>query len=59
MTVKKIVSPFEVYTDTDGDPLENGKIYIGEANKDPETDPITAYWDSSLTTPAAQPVRNK
>ena len=57
MTAKKIISPFEVMIDLEGNPLENGYVYIGEANKNPEVYPVSIYWDSSMTTPAANPVR--
>jgi hypothetical protein len=42
--------------DLDGTPLDGGKLYIGVANQDPETNPLTVYWDSGLTTPATQPL---
>jgi hypothetical protein len=52
-----IVSPFPTFNDLDGTPLENGYIYIGTANLNPETSPISVFWDSALTIPAAQPIR--
>ena len=52
-----IVSPFPNFNDLDGTPLENGYIYIGTANLNPETSPVNVYWDSELTIPAAQPIR--
>jgi hypothetical protein len=52
-----IIPPFPVFNDLDGKPLENGFIYIGTANLNPETAPINVFWDSALTVPAAQPVR--
>lgn len=57
MTATAIQSPFEIFTDSSGQPLNNGYIYIGTANLNPETNPITVYWDSALTVPAAQPIR--
>lgn len=50
-------SPFPVYLDTDGSALEDGYLYIGSPNQNPETNPITVYWDADYTTPAAQPIR--
>ena len=35
--------------DLNGKPLENGSLYIGVANQDPETNPLTVYWDPALT----------
>lgn len=57
MTTKNIQTPFNSFNDLSGNPLENGKIYIGEANKNPEVYPISVYWDSGSTIPAAQPIR--
>lgn len=50
-------NPIPVFVDLDGKALEAGSIYIGTVNQNPETNPITAYWDSGLTQPAAQPIR--
>ena len=57
MTNYSITNPFEVFTDTDGEPLENGYIYIGQANLNPITNPIEVFWDSEFNYPAAQPIR--
>jgi len=52
-----IVSPFPVFNDLDGTPLEAGYIYIGTANLNPEVSPISVFWDAARTVPAAQPIR--
>jgi hypothetical protein len=52
-----IVSPFPVFNDLDGTPLENGYIYIGASNLNPETSPVNVYWDAARTIPAPQPIR--
>lgn len=52
-----IVSPFPVFNDLDGTPLEAGYIYIGQSNLNPEVAPINVFWDSARTIPAAQPIR--
>ena len=52
-----IVSPFPVFNDLDGTPLEAGYIYIGQSNLNPESAPINVFWDAALTVPAAQPIR--
>jgi hypothetical protein len=49
--------PYPSYFDVDGSPLEDGYIYFGAANQNPETNPITVYWDSAYTQPALQPIR--
>lgn len=53
-----IISPFfEFFTNTDGTPLENGKIYIGKSGQDPEQNPADIFFDENLTISAAQPIR--
>jgi hypothetical protein len=52
-----IVSPFPVFNDLDGTPLEAGYIYIGTSNLNPEVSPLNVFWDSARTIPAAQPIR--
>ncbi len=53
----EIQTPFQYFTDAAGEPLENGYIYIGTVNLNPETNPIAIYWDSDGTIPAANPLR--
>jgi parallel beta-helix repeat protein len=53
----QIASPFQQFFDRDGSPLDNGFVYIGTANLNPETNPLTVYFDDALTIPAAQPLR--
>jgi len=45
-------TPFPVFTDTDGLPLENGYIDLGIAGLNPLSNPRQAYWDEALTMPA-------
>ena len=51
------IQPIAQYFDLSGLPLESGYIYIGTANTDPETNPITVYYDAAGTIPATQPIR--
>lgn len=51
-----VTYPHEYISDLNGTPLDSGKMYLGTAAQDPETNPIQAYWDSGLTTPASQPI---
>ena len=52
------ISPvYPIFTDSDGLPLENGYIWIGQANLEPQTNPITVYLDAAQTILAAQPIR--
>jgi hypothetical protein len=57
MTTLSIQPPFPIFSDRDGQPLENGYVWIGTANLNPITNPIAVYWDAGLTQPAALPVR--
>ena len=57
MSALSVQPPFPTFQDVDGQPLEDGYIWIGTANLDPQTDPITVYWDAGLTIPAVQPIR--
>jgi hypothetical protein len=59
MSALSVSSPFPIFTDIDGQPLEDGYIWIGQANLDPQGNPINVYWDAALTLPAAQPVRTR
>jgi len=53
-----IFPPYPIFTDVDGDPLENGYIYIGVMGLNPLASPKQAYWDSALTIPASN-IRTK
>ena len=57
MTYFPVQSPYNLFSDIDGEPLESGYIYIGEANQNPITNPITVYWDMDGLYPVAQPIR--
>lgn len=52
-----IVAPLPQFFDLTGAPLEGGYVYIGTAGGNPETAPVSVYWDSALTQPAVQPLR--
>lgn len=57
MSALSIQVPFPVFQDRDGQPLDNGYVWIGTANLYPITNPVVAYFDSALTIIAAQPLR--
>ena len=59
MTTLSIQSPFPLITDIDGQPLEDGYIWVGVANLPPIGNPVSVYWDAALTQPAALPVRTR
>jgi hypothetical protein len=57
MSLTQVTGPYPIFTDLDGSPLDDGYLYIGDQNDDPETNPIQVFWDSALTIPATQPIR--
>jgi hypothetical protein len=57
MALTQVTGPYPIFTDLDGTPLDDGYLYIGEVNQDPETNPVQVYWDSALTIAATQPIR--
>lgn len=57
MSALSIQPTYPIFTETDGLPLENGYIWIGTANLDPQINPINVYWDAALTIAAPQPIR--
>lgn len=59
MPSAQVLPPFEAFMDIDGNPLDDGFIYIGVDTLDPETNPTSVFFDPSLTIPATQPIRTK
>jgi hypothetical protein len=57
MSALSVEVPFPVFYDRTGEPLENGYVFIGQANLNPQTNPIQVYFDKNLTQLAAQPLR--
>jgi len=57
MTPLSIQVPFPVFQDRDGQPLDNGYVWIGTANLSPQVNPVNVYFDSDLTIVAPQPLR--
>ena len=59
MTAFSVQTPYPPFADADGAPLENGYIWLGAAGLDPQSNPVTAYFDAALTIAAAQPIRTQ
>ena len=57
MSALSIQPPYPAFAGADGLPLENGYIWVGTVNLNPQVNQIAVYWDSALTIPAAQPIR--
>jgi hypothetical protein len=57
MSALSIQPPYPAFAGADGLPLENGYIWVGTVNLNPQVNQISVYWDSALTIAAAQPIR--
>lgn len=55
----QVFQPFEIFYDINGRPLDDGFIWIGQPNLDPETNQISVFFDEAMTIPATQPVRTR
>lgn len=52
---QRVGNPFAPFLDRNGLPL-TGKLYLGTEGGDPQTSPVTAYYDAALTQVAPQPI---
>lgn len=59
MSTFSIQPTYPIFTDIDGQPLEDGYVWVGVANLAPIGNPTQVYWDAALTIPAAQPIRTR
>jgi hypothetical protein len=57
MSAISVQTPFPIFNDIDGQPLEAGYIFVGVANLDPQVNPVAVFFDKALTQPAGQPIR--
>jgi hypothetical protein len=57
MATIEVQPPYPAFAGADGQPLENGYIWIGAVNLNPQVNPITVYWDDAKTIAAVQPIR--
>lgn len=57
MSTIEVQPPYPAFAGADGQPLENGYIWIGTANLSPQVNPIAVYWDAALSIAAPQPIR--
>jgi hypothetical protein len=57
MSALSIKPPYPAFAGADGLPLENGYIWVGTVNLNPQVNPISVFWDAALTIPAALPIR--
>jgi hypothetical protein len=52
-----LAEPFPRFDDLSGAPINGGFIYVGAANLNPITNPISIFFDAALTIGATQPLR--
>jgi hypothetical protein len=57
MSAISVQTPFPIFNDIDGQPLEGGYVFVGVANLDPQVNPVAVFFDEALTQPAGQPIR--
>ena len=57
MSTIEVRPPYPAFADADGQPLENGYIWIGVVNLSPQVNPVAVYWDDAKTILASQPIR--
>lgn len=56
MTLLAVANPLPTFLGLNGLAINNGHLYIGLPNMDPETDPQPVFWDQAGTIPASQPL---
>jgi hypothetical protein len=54
-----VQNQFKIFNDINGKPLDEGYVWIGAANQNPVTSPISVFWDEGLTVAATQPIRTR
>lgn len=59
MSTIEVQPPYPAFAGADGQPLENGYIWIGVVNLSPQVNPIAVYWDDAQTIAASQPIRTQ
>lgn len=59
MSTISVPAPYPAFAGADGQPLEDGYIWIGTAGLSPIGNAINVYWDAAQTLAAAQPIRTQ
>jgi Right handed beta helix region len=57
MSAQSVTEPIPQFHNRDGQPLDGGFIYVGQAGLDAQANQIQLYLDPALTVPLAQPVQ--
>lgn len=59
MAGAQVLPPFPIFTDVDGDPLDDGLIYVGQDLQTPGSSVPSLFWDRELTIPATSPISTR
>jgi len=59
VTLNPGANPYALFTGLDGRPLNNGRVYIGVAGQDPETNPQPIFWDADGNVSANNPMQTQ
>ena len=59
MSAVNVNALYPIFTDIDGQPLEDGYVWIGVSGLEPQANPQAAYWDAALTQVVTQPARTR
>jgi len=59
MSTVSVPAPYPAFAGADGQPLEDGYIWIGTAGLPPIGNAINVYWDAAQTLAAVQPIRTQ
>jgi hypothetical protein len=52
MALTQVTGPYPIFTDLDGTPLDDGYLYIGAINDDPEQNPIQVFFGQQPNNPS-------
>lgn len=55
----RVSTPFPIFSDKDGSPLDAGFIYVGPKNTNPLAQQIALFYDAELTISAENPARTR
>lgn len=59
MSAIAVTPVYNTFLDVDGNPVDDGYVWIGQPNLNPIANPQNAYWDEALTQLVTQPVRTR
>ncbi|QPQ55602.1 right-handed parallel beta-helix repeat-containing protein [Allosphingosinicella flava] len=57
--MSRVDAPYPLFTGLDNRLLDNGYVWFGVENGDPQVDPVPVFADAEFTIPLSQPLRTK